>query len=602
MIVSVLRRFRLFLAMAPAALLLILLIPGPVLSRSRQQDDTVTAETKLLAAELSGIAALRPSGDGVTWRQPLAVFYEPGDGPSLRLDENVGVLTSGRHAVPVRAISCPPGQVNSSVAAVCLEPQGLNGVGTYKGTVQLFPDEPQSAAEDEGRAATQDEADEEAQGEADEEAEDAGGQVTVTLIVQRSLLFFSIVAAAGALFSHTGAWFVEDYQKIRKLRKEREKYVDGCNGLPCPEQEDKKRPALRLLNMQSLFEDSAWHELDRFGIVLWFKSFVGKRPDYEALNKSLTRAAEVQTRFTTLCLLYTALDAERKQIDSLYADVGGNGAAQLSTNIAGALALDNGEVHASEVADLLQGWQELEETARRWRNQTTHLATLCAWRLASTGERCATVAHTGNIYEHPDAIVEGDGAAEGKEPQTAADGAGQPGHPETEGEAVANAPGVALATDDNGAGVHMAVARGKLGVIAQQSDFEILRPDEDIRAAWLALQKLRAVAPAAKFSATAAMALATLPRLPQFSDRAMALALARAFWRQLEPRLNSLTIVILLLLSFVATVVAGVQTLYWGKPWGTGLDIVFLFLVGTGVHAGLTGLASAIVARQKPES
>ncbi len=520
-------------AVSLAVVALIVLTAGARATRLGQTD----GDTQILTEEAKGVATLPLFGGGeAVLRSPLAVFYEPGaQRLVISADGLPGVLTSEADAGGVGVTSCGDMTLPPSVRALCLQPLGLERVGTYTGTVQLLPP-----------AANPTEATEET----------PGGAVKLSIVVQRSLFTFVGLAFLGTLLSHLAAWVAAEYQQIRQLRAECAEFVrrraPKAKRYPrfaCPE-EDGESNGLKLVGVGQQIDEGQLKELHQPAIVLWLRSFLGKRPDYDALNEALAEARATREEFDRLCLQVDALKKLAGEVSRLYGQIGGDGKPGLWGVLKDATTFEDQSVPYNEVAKRLKQGGALEALSRRWLRLAEHVKALRRWR----------------------------------EALMTAPAAGRP-----------------VVVDTS---FHLAMAQRKLGAIKHNADFGVLRPDLDIQAAWRTLEERRLelleqqkrerpLEGATLLSPTWALgpelpAPALLPELERLWRK------VSVAWARWSPRLNTATLVLLASLSFLATVLVGIQALYLDKPWGTPLDMLVLLLLGGGIHAGLTGVAGAV--------
>jgi len=533
-------------------------------------------DTQILTGAVAGVATLPLLGGEAALRSPLVVFYEPG-AQALALPAEgagAGVLVSSDDAGYVNVADCPETNSPSPISALCLEPADLGHIGAYTGTVQLLP--PTDAPGTAGAAET------------------ANGAVEVSVTVQRSLPLFIGIALLGTVLSHFAAWFAGEYQDIRKLRAQCDEFAKPGAAYPAFRCEPGSGGPtdLELVDVDKQFDQQQFKALHQFFPVLWFHSFLGKRPDYDALNKSLAAARDARASFGQLCRQIDVLRKTAEQIDTLYDQIGGSGQPALSKVLRKAITFEAHSIAPDDVAQRLRACGDLDVLSRRWTRLAEHVQALCAWQQSLTGRSCRPDEGNGDTELLPDEI-----------PYELEDDAPPASGPPTP-HAPPPAPPTLSDANEAAAWFHLMAARGKLGAIRHRADFGVLRPELDVQAAWAALEKLqneRRIPIAG--GAALAEALPTFPLLlhwpPAIDKLWQRFTETLARW---APRFNTATLALLLLVSFLATLLVGLQALYLNKPWGTPLDIMVLLLVGGGIHTGLTGIAGALGGKPKAEA
>lgn len=580
-------------------LLTALLLFAPAPASGLRPASQPAEDTTILSSSVSGAFALSAVPFLEQFRPPMVVFYQPGTQEMAVSGSVVGIVVSNQQSAEIKVVACPNLNPTPPLQAICLAPGPLPGLGTYSGTAELFAPSGGSP-----------------QGGAEESAEAPSGSVAVAITIQRPLPSFALIAVIGILLSLALNWYATEYQTIRKLRSQCAPFCPPENGAKnqtsCPEEGNGQQPKLILTGLCQLFDQQELQKLRSRGFLLWLATFFpGARPDYEALNKSIAQAGSARASFFELCQLTTTLRIDRAEIDAVFEEIGGTGICKLSEDLQEAGYDDDNdddgdeqetEIPAGDVQELLDGRKELHNLARRWYRLARHVDALCTSYENLTNESCLP----------PQPVQAGEYVIEpipqdNNQPNEAPPAQSQQPAPVAQDPLAGNNP-----TSDAGpektaqekARQHIALARLKLGRSSSTFDLEVLRPENDIQAAWAALEELRqSLVAAGQTTPNALLALEAAPAIekgfPSIEDLGAFVSSVQAAWRKLEPKLNAGVIFLLLILSFIAAMFLGYTTIYLDKPWGSLIDILVLLLLGGGIHSGLTGIANAVMSQGK---
>lgn len=504
-----------------------------------------TEDTALVSTTVAQTATLE-FGHGML-DEPLVVFYEPGAQAVVAPGSYAGPLVMDNAAGLLIVVPCPALDPPPPLMAVCLDATDLgNRTGVYEGTATVLQPNDVTAGDKSGPPP---------------------GSVKVSVTVRRHWGLFVLVALIGTLLSLAAIWYVTEYQQIRKLRW-------TCAGLPATPLDcaacDPPRAAssLRLEGVDDLVADAQCDLLRTNAGNLWIRSLIGERPDYAAIEKAIAQVHNAQAQFCALCDLYVALAGDLGQVIAASGKMGGAGQPRLQTILTAAMRTTT--VQAGAIEDQLAAWRDLHALTQQWRGLAQHIIDLRLWNDEVTAQAGGDLRLAEDV----------------EQPEMPEDLAGQQSR--------------LLCSEQ--ATHHIDAARHKLAAITSAEDLEILRPDKDIRAAWWALASLdRRSSPAQQFTLFQMHASVGASTGGVFGAGSLVAGIGqwvRALVDGWSPQLNRAMIWLLFLISLGVTIFAGSQVLYVGKPWGTASDIFFLLVIGTGIHAGLTGLAGAISTRK----
>jgi len=522
--------------------------------------------------------------------------FSTGDQPVAAVDQQVGWVTSANEAYELVVTECGDVQSPAGTSATCLAAPHLAQVGTYAGTA-TFPGTTGPDGKDPGRS-------------------------KVSIVVQDPRGCFLLLAVIGTLFSVFAAWFVSEYQAIRRLRAGRDELAADTS---CPPDNANSATPLRLTGGEQFFKANDFGALDHYWVKMWLNSLRGKRPDFKSLNKALEQARATRALFDALCATRVKLLDGVGEIKRLGEEIGIETpelVGVINSAVFAPAALGSApKVPFDQMAAFSENWGQLQALTERWRSAASHVLALCAWRQKLTGEACAPVSLADPSQRLPDELrledldpTTGYPMPQASErplqsgaPEDAGQGSGQDADETGCEKSVKSSSDPCCLPVEKRATLSIEAARGKLQVVKTSSDFDMLHPEGDIQAAWLALEEieLKAATPAGTTAAMAAFAQALPSQAKGMAgpplDLASAFRKIRHALERLEPVLNGTVILGLSGLSFAATVLVGLQALYIDKPWGSLQDYLVLLLLGGGIHAGVTGVAAVVMSGARKE-